>query len=42
MRKSKLYLHPDKLPKDLTNNQSLVFKYIWDCLLQQEAKTLEK
>jgi hypothetical protein len=30
MRKTKFFLHPDKLPKDLTNEQSFVCKMLWD------------
>jgi len=36
LRKAKFFLHPDKLPKDLTENQSLLFKTIWDVITQQE------
>ena len=32
VRKAKFFLHPDKLPKDLTENQTLLFKTIWDVL----------
>ena len=31
-RKAKFLLHPDKLPKDLTERQSFVCKLIWDIL----------
>ncbi len=36
-KKAKLFLHPDKLPKDLTENQTLLFKTIWDDLQAKEA-----
>ncbi|EJK45648.1 hypothetical protein THAOC_35730, partial [Thalassiosira oceanica] len=32
VRKAKLFLHPDKLPKDCTENQSLLFGAIWEAL----------
>lgn len=37
VRKAKFFLHPDKLPNDLTENQSLLFKNIWDIIQHQEA-----
>ena len=40
VRKAKFFLHPDKLPKDLTENQTLLFKTIWDVLQDSEAATL--
>lgn len=40
VRKSKFFLHPDKLPKDLTDNQTLLFKTIWDVLQDREAAVL--
>ena len=42
LRKTKFFLHPDKLPKDLTDNQTLLFKTIWDVIQEQEEKTLNK
>jgi len=36
-RKAKFFLHPDKLPKDLTENQTILFKTMWDVIAQQEA-----
>jgi len=32
MRKAKFFLHPDKLPKDLTENQAILFKTLWDVI----------
>ena len=40
VRKAKFFLHPDKLPKDLTENQATLFRSIWDVLAEQESKTL--
>ena len=40
VRKAKFFLHPDKLPKDLTVKQSTLFKSIWDTLQEREAATL--
>lgn len=40
VRKTKFFLHPDKLPKDLTANQSLVIKSIWDVVQESEQSTL--
>jgi len=40
VRKAKFFLHPDKLPKDLTENQTLLFKSIWDVIQDLEAKEL--
>jgi hypothetical protein len=39
-RKSKLFLHPDKLPKDLTERQDELFKAIWNVIQESEAATL--
>jgi hypothetical protein len=39
-RRSKLFLHPDKLPKDLTKSQTILFQAIWDVVQEQEMKTL--
>lgn len=41
VRRSKLFLHPDKLPQDLTENQTFLFKTIWDVMHEQEQKTLK-
>ena len=38
-RKAKFFLHPDKLPKDLNENQTILFKTIWDVLQDREAAT---
>ena len=40
VRKAKFFLHPDKLPKDLTEKQTTLFKSIWDTLQEREAATL--
>lgn len=40
VRKAKFFLHPDKLPKDLTDNQSLLFKTLWYVVQNQEAAYL--
>ena len=37
-RKSKLFLHPDKLPSDLTPNQDTLFRAMWDTIQELEAK----
>jgi hypothetical protein len=39
---TKFFLHPDKLPKNLTESQTLVFKTIWDIIQEQAANTLQK
>ena len=39
-RRSKLFLHPDRLPKDLTKSQVILFKRIWDIIQEQEIRTL--
>jgi hypothetical protein len=36
-RKSELFFHPDKLPSDLTESQDLLFKSIWDVMMESEA-----
>eukprot|EP00571_Detonula_confervacea_P017836 CAMPEP_0172299274 /NCGR_PEP_ID=MMETSP1058-20130122/1631_1 /TAXON_ID=83371 /ORGANISM="Detonula confervacea, Strain CCMP 353" /LENGTH=1098 /DNA_ID=CAMNT_0013008681 /DNA_START=29 /DNA_END=3325 /DNA_ORIENTATION=- len=41
MRKAKLFIHPDKLPKDLTENQSHLFRTIWDVIIESEDATLK-
>ena len=41
MRKTKLFLHPDKLPIDLTENQSSFFRTLWDVILESEEETLK-
>ncbi len=35
-KKVKLFLHPDKLPKDLTENQAQLFKTLWNDLHEKE------
>jgi len=40
VRRSKLFIHPDKLPNDLTEKQTLLFRTIWDVVQDQEMKTL--
>ena len=40
-RKSKLFLHPDKLPNDLTENQDVLFKAIWNVIQESEAATFQ-
>ena len=40
VRKAKFFLHPDKLPKDLTENPTLLFKTIWNAIQEQEAAAL--
>jgi non-homologous end joining protein Ku len=37
VRKAKFFLHPDKLPKDLTENQTTLFKSLWDVIADREA-----
>jgi curved DNA-binding protein CbpA len=39
-RKAKFFLHPDKLPNDLTEAQTTLFRSIWDVIQDSEAKTL--
>jgi len=39
-RKSKLFLHPDKLPNDLTDSQYSLFKAIWNVIQESEAACL--
>ncbi len=36
-KKAKFFLHPDKLPKDLTENQTQLLKTIWNELQVKEA-----
>jgi hypothetical protein len=36
-KKAKFFLHPDKLPKDLTENQIQLLKTIWNELQVKEA-----
>lgn len=36
-RKLKFFLHPDKLPKDLTKNQTQLFETLWNELQEKEA-----
>mmetsp|Transcript_5684 Transcript_5684/g.11685 ORF Transcript_5684/g.11685 Transcript_5684/m.11685 type:complete len:740 (-) Transcript_5684:174-2393(-) len=37
VRKAKFFLHPDKLPKDLTDNQSTLFKTLWDVIHEKSG-----
>ena len=37
VRKARLFLHPDKLPKDLTESQTFLFKTIWYVISEREA-----
>lgn len=37
VRKAKFFLHPDKLPKDLTENQSTLFKTLWDVIHEKSG-----
>jgi hypothetical protein len=36
-KKAKFFFHPDKLPKDLTDNQAQLFKTLWNELQEKEA-----
>ncbi|KAL7545163.1 hypothetical protein ACHAWF_008518 [Thalassiosira exigua] len=40
VRKAKFFLHPDKLPKDLTENQTMLFSTIWNTIADKESATL--
>ena len=40
VRKAKFFLHPDKLPKDCTENQALLFRTLWDVIAEREEATL--
>lgn len=37
VRKAKFFLHPDKLPNDLTENQTLLFNTLWYVIKDREA-----
>ena len=37
VRKAKFFLHPDKLPNDLTENQVFVLKSVWDVVQEAEV-----
>jgi hypothetical protein len=37
MKKVKLFFHPDKLPADLTESQSKLFKTMWDFFMESEG-----
>ena len=37
-RKAKFFLHPDKIPKDLNEDQSLLLKTIWDVIQESADK----
>ena len=39
-RKAKFFLHPDKLPNDLSEDQKTLFKTIWDVVQESEAALL--
>lgn len=39
-RKSKLFMHPDKLPKELTPSQDTLLKSMWEIIQESEAATL--
>mmetsp|Transcript_43250 Transcript_43250/g.90883 ORF Transcript_43250/g.90883 Transcript_43250/m.90883 type:complete len:177 (+) Transcript_43250:1052-1582(+) len=41
VRKAKFFLHPDKLPNDLTENQREVFETLWNVIQDAEAKLLK-
>ena len=40
-RKSKLFMHPDKIPNDCTPSQETLFKSMWEILQESESKTFE-
>lgn len=40
-RKSKLFMHPDKIPKDITPCQETLFTSMWEILQESEAKTFD-
>ena len=37
-KKAKLFFHPDKIPKDLTENQTHMFSNLWLELCDKESK----
>merc|ERR1719491_570021 len=37
MKKVKLFLHPDKLPRDLTDDQTLLLTTMWEVLMKSEG-----
>ncbi|KAL7516970.1 hypothetical protein ACHAWX_001936 [Stephanocyclus meneghinianus] len=39
-KKSKLFLHPDKLPNDFTDSQHSLFKAVWNVIQESEAACL--
>jgi hypothetical protein len=39
-KKAKFFFHPDKLPKDLTENQTKLMKVLWDELCDKESSLL--
>jgi len=39
-KKAKFFFHPDKLPKDLTENQSRLMSILWDELCDKESSLL--
>jgi hypothetical protein len=38
VRKARFYLHPDRIPSDLTESQALLFKTVWGVI--SEAATV--
>ena len=42
LRKFKVFLHPDKLPKDLTEPQAFVCKLLWDVIQDAETEYKKK
>ena len=38
MRKLRFFLHPDKLPRDLSKEQSFMCKMLWDVISDAEAE----
>jgi len=41
VRKAKFFLHPDKLPKDATENQTFLFKELWTIIREKEMATFK-
>jgi hypothetical protein len=37
-KKAKFFFHPDKLPKDFTENQTQLMSILWDDLCDKESK----
>jgi len=42
MRKLRFFLHPDKLPRDLSAEQSFMCKMLWDIISDAEAEYKKK